>query len=172
MIEYVPVEECKSEGNFVKAVCFKPKKSVIVVAVLGVLLLIPNSMICRVLGAFFIAMAFAVYKLVRDFKVMDIFDKGIMFYGDEEAKSACFIPFDEMESWDVEHENGHDTVGVALKDGRVIVKDTFEADKAYKALTELVREKDLKYIKAKKDAERALSIPDAMKNIKKTFRRK
>ena len=61
---------------------------------------------------------------------------------------------------------------VKLKDGRQIMRDTFEADLAYKALYSLVREKDLKYIQAKKDAEKPLSIPDALNNIKRSFYKK
>ena len=171
-IRYIPVEDCKSEGDFVKAICFKPKKALVVALVTGGLLMIPNNMICRLLGVFFIFMAFAVMKLVRDFKVMDIFDQGVEFYGDEEARTACFVPFGQIESWNVEHENGHDTVEFVLSDGTRIIKDTFEADKAYKALYSLVKEKDLKYIKAMKDREKPLSFPDAMKNIRESFKKK
>ena len=77
-----------------------------------------------------------------------------------------------MESWLIKHEDGHDTVEVKTIDGRQIIKDTFEADKAYKALYSLVREKDLKYIEALKNREKSLSIPDAFNNIKRSFRKK
>ena len=150
--DYLPIEEVKGQGSFVKAVCFKPKKAPIICIILGILLMIPNNMYVRLLGAFFILMALAVLKLVKDFKVMDIFDQGIMYYGDREAKSAIFIPFDEIESWNVDHSGGHDL--------------------AYKALYSLVREKDLKYIQAKKDSEKPLSIPDALNNIKRSFYKK
>ena len=129
-------------------------------------------MVSRLLGIFLFLIVFAVIKLVKDFKVMDIFDKGIMIYGDEEAKTAFFVSFDEMESWDVKHENGHDTVEFVLNDGRTIIKDTFEADKVYRALMNLVREKDLSHIKALKDRETPLSVPEAFKNIKNAFKKK
>ena len=79
-IKYVDIADCKSQGNFLKAVCFKPKKAPLICLILGVLLMIPNNIYVRLLGVFFIFMSFLVIKLVRDFKVMDIFDKGIMFY--------------------------------------------------------------------------------------------
>ena len=171
-IKYVDIADCKSQGNSLKAVCFKPKKAPLICLILGVLLMIPNNIYVRLLGVFFIFMSFLVIKLVRDFKVMDIFDKGIMFYGDEEAKTAYFLPFEEMESWIVRHENGHDTIEVKTKNGEMIIKDSFEADKAYKALYSLVREKDEKYIQALKNREHELSIPDAFNNIKRSFRKK
>lgn len=171
-VNYVDVIDCKPQGNFVKAICFKPKKAPIICIALGILMMIPNNLYVRLLGVFFIFMSFVVLKLVRDFKVMDIFDKGIMFYGDEEARTAYFLPFEQMESWLIKHEDGHDTVEVKMIDGRQIIKDTFEADKAYKALYSLVREKDLKYIEALKNREKSLSIPDAFNNIKRSFRKK
>ena len=76
-VNYVDVIDCKPQGNFVKAICFKPKKAPIVCIVLGILMMIPNNLYVRLLGVFFIFMSFVVLKLVRDFKVMDIFDKGI-----------------------------------------------------------------------------------------------
>ncbi len=170
--KYIPVEECRPQGNFVKAVCFKPKKAPVVCLIIGVLLMIPDNMIVRLLGVFFILMALAVLKFVADFKVLDIFDQGIMFYGDREAKTAMFVPFEEVESWLVSHEDGHDTVDVKLVNGDRIIKDTFEADRAYRALYSLVREKDEKYIQALKDREKPLSIPAAMKNIRDSFRKK
>ncbi len=170
--EFGDVRECKSEGSFVKAICFTPKKAPIICILMGILLLIPKSLFSRILGVFFIAMAIAVLRLVKDYKVMDIFDKGIMFYGDRKAVTALFIPFEEIESWNVNHENGHDSVEIRLKDGRMLARDTFEADRAYKVLYSLLREKDEKYIRALKDREKSLSIPDALENIRKTFRRK
>lgn len=170
--EFIDVEDCRCEGSFVNAVCFKPKKAPLVCIVLGILLLIPNSLLSRILGIFFIAMAIAVLVLVKDYKVMDIFTRGIMVYGGREASKALFIPFDEVESWNVNHDNGHDTVEIKLADGRMLVKDTFEADRAYKMLYMLAREKDAKYIKALKDRERSLSIPDALNNIRNSFRKK
>ena len=171
-LSYIDVKDCKPEGSFVKAICFKPKKAPIVCLVIGVLLMIVNNLFVRLLAIVFLAMAVVVLKLVRDFKVMDIFDKGIMFYGDEQAKTALFVSFDDMESWNVNHEGGHDTVEIKFKDGRMIIKDTFEADQAYKALYSLVKEKDERYLKALKDREKPLSIPDALNNIKRSFKKK
>ena len=54
----------------------------------------------------------------------------------------------------------------------MIIKDTFEADQAYKALYSLVKEKDERYLKALKDREKPLSIPDALNNIKRSFKKK
>ena len=165
-LNYRPVEECESKGSFVKAIGFKPDRAPWIILACGIAMMIPNNMIVRLLGTFCILMALAVLRFVQDYKVMDIFDQGIMFYGDREARTACFVPFADMKSWTVSHDNGHDTIEIRLNDDGLIVKDTFQADKAYRVLSGLVREKDEKYIRAKEDQKRPLTFRWPWKNKK------
>ena len=65
MIKYVPIEKVKTEGNFAKAVCFKPEVAPIVCGIVGIAMLFINNTIARVLGAFFIVMAGLVMFLVK-----------------------------------------------------------------------------------------------------------
>ncbi len=169
---YLPVEEVKTEGRFVKAICFKPKTAPIIMIVIGILMFLPRILLLAVLGLFFIAMSALVLVFVKDYKVFDIFDQGIMFYGDKEAKLACFIPFDDIKTWTVKRDNGHDTAEFTLQDDSRIIKDSFEVDKAFRVLYGLIREKEEKYLKAKKAREKQLSIPEAMENIRNRFFKK
>jgi hypothetical protein len=171
-LEFKKTEDIKPEGNFVKAICFKPKRAPIICIAIGICLLIPNNTIVRLLGLFFIAMAILVLKYVKDYKVMDIFDKGVMIYGDQENKTACFINFDQIEMWSIKHEDGQDTIIFDLGEKGKIIKESFEADKAYRALYVLIREKEENYIIAQKNKDKPLSIPDALNNIKNTFLKK
>ena len=109
---------------------------------------------------------------VKDRKVMDIFDKGVMVYEGRDSARAYWFTFDELEDWEVSHENGHDTIEFLLLSGQRIIKDSFEADRAYRTLYGLVKEKERRYIKAQKDREKPLSIPDALSNIRKSFMKK
>ena len=168
-MEFVNIEEVKTEGTFVKAICFKPKTAPIICMIIGVILILLRNIYTIVLGAFFIVMALLVLKLVEDYKVMDIFDKGVMIYGDKENKTACFIPFEQIKMWSIKREDGHDLIEFELESGEIIGRDTFEADKAYRTLYTLVREKEDKYIAAQKNKDRPLSIPDALENIKNLF---
>ena len=169
---YLPVEEVKTEGQFLKAICFKPKTAPIVMIVFGILMLFPRILLLALLGLFFIVMSALVLIFVKDYKVLDIFDKGIMVYGDREGKLACFIPFDDIKMWTVKRDNGHDTAEFTLYDDSKIIKDSFEVDKAYRTLYGLIKEKEEKYMKAQKDRENALSIPEAMENIRKRLFKK
>lgn len=166
-MEFRNIEEIKTKGNFVKAICFKPKKAPIVCAIIGVLLIALRNIYTIILGVFFIAMAVLVIKLVEDYKVMDIFDQGILIYGDRENKTGCFIPFTDIKVWSIKREDGHDLVELELESGEKIGRETFEADKAYRSLYSLIREKEDKYIEAQKNKDRPLSIPDALENFKR-----
>ena len=139
-MEFRNIEEIKTEGSFIKAICFKPKKAPIVCAIVGVLLIALRNIYTIILGVFFLAMAFLVVKFVEDYKVMDIFDQGILVYGDKENKTGCFIPFTEIKVWSIKREDGHDLVELELESGEKIGRDTFEADKAYRALLSYKRE--------------------------------
>lgn len=169
---YLPIEEVKTEGKFLKAICFKPKTAPIVMIVVGLLMFIPKIFLLALLGLFFIVMSAVVLVFVKDYKVLDIFDKGVLIYGDKEAKLACFIPYEEIKTWTVKRENGHDTAEFTLLDDSRIIKDSFEVDKAYRTLYGLIKEKEEKYIKMQKDRENQLSIPDAMNNIRNRFFKK
>ena len=171
-MEYLPVEEVKAQGRFIKAIGFKPKAAPLIVAAMGIALLLPNSLYSRLLGILMIALAALVLLKVKDYKVMDIFDKGIMFYGDRDAKYAFFLPFDEVTMWKMEREAGHDSIEFELNNGLKIIKDTFEANKVYKTLYPLIREKEYNYIKMEKARETQLSIPEALDNIKKKYFKK
>ncbi|MBQ6560483.1 MAG: hypothetical protein IJL85_06610 [Erysipelotrichaceae bacterium] len=169
---YLPVEEVKTQGNFIKAICFKPKTAPIVMIVVGLLMFVPRILLLALLGLFFIVMSALVLFYVKDFKVLDIFDQGVMIYGDKEAKLACFIPFEDIRMWTVKRDNGHDTAEFTLQDGSKIIKDSFEVDKAYRTLYGLIKEKEEKYMKAQEARKNQLSIPDALENIRNRFFKK
>ena len=171
-LKYVPIEKVKTEGDFAKAICFKPEVAPIVCGVVGILLLLINNTIARVLGAFFLVMAALVLFLVKDYKVMDIFSKGILLYGDFEAKTGCFINYDEIDTWEVEHVQGHDTIQLYLKNGETIVKDSFQADKAMRAMFQFIKEKEIRYIKAEKARKRGLKLPDFLEKYRKKLFKK
>ena len=169
-LKYQNIEDVKTQGNFYKAINFKPKMAPIVCSIIGLALLFVNSLIARILGAFFILLSLVVFKELKDYKVMDIFDKGILVYGDRENKLACFIPFDLIKEWSINRDNGNDTVELKLNDDSIVMKNTFESNKVYNALTYLIKEKDKNYIRAQKN--KLLSIPETFENIKKKYKKK
>ena len=171
-MEYKDIKDIKLEGKFLKAVCFKPKIAPLICLILGILLMIPNNLYVRLMGLVFIIMSFIVFKFVKDYKVLDIFDNGVLLYDIDNNNKEDFINFDDIEMWTVKHENGHDTIEFTLKDGELIIKDSFEADRAYRLLYNLLKEKEERYIQAQKNKELDFNIPKALNNIKNKFNKK
>lgn len=171
-ISFIPVEEVKTKGQFLKAICFKPKTAPIICMIMGIGLIAVRNIYTIILGVFFILMSLLVLIFVKDFKTVDIFDKGVMIYGDRENKTACFIDYDDIVMWAIRHENGHDTIEFNLGNGQQFVKDSFEVDKAYKTLNSLIKEKEYRYLEMQKNRKVNLSIPDAINNIRKKYFKK
>ncbi len=164
-MKYSDIREVKPEGSFLKAICFKPKRAPLICIAAGIGMLFVNDVFVRILGVFFIAMSLLVLKFVQDRKVMDIFDRGVMIYGDGEAATACFIPYEDVKIWSVKHRDGHDTIEFILQDGEQIVLNTFEASRAYHTLNSLMKEKEERYLQKLEDRKKELYLPDAVRNL-------
>jgi len=170
-MKYDAIENIKIDGKFLKAICFKPKIAPFIISIIGILLLLINNILARLLGLFFIVMAIFVLYKVKDFKVLDIFDNGVLIYGDKDNKTGLFINYDDLKQWGINHDNGHDTIEFILNNDEKIIKDTFEANRAYRVLYQLLREKEAKYIRAQKNKELNFNIPDALNNIKNQYKK-
>ena len=168
-MEYKDLREVKTEGQFLKAICFKPKIAILICLIIGIALMFINNLYARLLAALCILMSFVVFKFVKDFKVIDIFDKGVLIYKGE--NNGAFINFDDIEMWAIRHEDGHDTIEFNLNNGDKIFVDSFEVSRAYNTLYSLIKEKEEKYIRAQKNKELNFSIPDALNNIKKKYKK-
>ena len=162
---FKPVEEVETQGTFIRAVNFKPVKAPIVCIIIGILLILLRNTVSIVLGLFFIGMSAFVIGLVPDYKVMDLFDKGVEIFDGRDSKDAMFVPYDDIKVWEIKHEDGHDTIEFELVTGQMIIKDTFQADRAYKCLNEYIKEKQEKYIKAQEH--KHISLGDSLRNIMK-----
>ena len=171
-IKFIPVEQVETEGKFIKAICFKPKTAPIVIGLVGVALLFTKKILAIILGVFFILMALLVVFVIKDHKTLDIFEKGVEVYDGDDGVNAYFLRYDDIEKWAVKHESGHDTVEFDLGNNIKIIKDTFEADKAYRALYGIIKTKEEKYLEAEKHRQQSLSIPEAFERVKERFFKK
>jgi len=168
-LKYQKREKVEPKGDLEKVILFKPVKAPIVCLIAGVGLLIINNLLVRILGLFFILMSVLVIALVKDYKVMDIFNKGVMVYNDKDAEYCCFIDYEDIKTWDVKHENGQDKIIFEMEDGSIVERQTFQADNSRNTLMKYMKEKEIRYIKAKKSNENPLSIPDTFKVVKEKF---
>ncbi|MDO4198629.1 MAG: hypothetical protein Q4D13_06555 [Erysipelotrichaceae bacterium] len=166
-LEYKPVAELETEGNFVKYIGYKPKFAPYLVIAMGVALLFVNILLVRLTGVFFILLAMVVIGLVKDYKVMDIFSKGLMIYGDDEGKCACFVNYDDLKCWTVSNDQSHDSLIFTLNSGNRIVKTTFQAHSAYSAINRIIPEKEENYIRRMEERNRPFDFNRAVENVKR-----
>lgn len=171
-MKYIDLRDLKTKGKFLKAINFKPKIAPLMCLIVGMLLFIPNNLYVRLIGLVFIIMSFIVFRFVKDYKVIDIFDEGVLIYNSENENEGMFIEFDDIQKWAINHQNGHDTIEFTLNNGKKIIKDSFEVDRAYRLLYNLIKEKEERYIQAQKNKELQFNIPDALNNIKKNLTNK
>lgn len=171
-LKYKPVAEVEAQGKFLKNVGFKPTAAPYVCAAFGVGLLILPNLLVRILGIFFILMSVAVFTLVKDFKVLEVYSEGVMLYGDKEGKYAYFLKYDDMKSWTVLKDDGHDVLQFTLYDGNRIQKTTFQAYAGFRAINEIIPEKEDNYIKKMKTRNQPLDWRASLKAMKEKMMNK
>ncbi|MBR0137233.1 MAG: hypothetical protein IJM15_02375 [Erysipelotrichaceae bacterium] len=170
-LEYLPVEEVKTEGSLYKVVNYKPYFAIVSCLIMGAVLLIVGSLIAKLIGLFFVAMAGITQYAVKDYKVMDIFDKGIELYGDKEAQTAAFISFDDITSWVIKKDRGS-AAEIKLSNGLSIVRDTFQANKIYRTLDKFIPEKEENRIRQAEERKQPLNLQTVLQNIRSRFTKK
>lgn len=171
-LRYKPVTEVVPSGNFVKNIGFKPKAAPYVCLAVGVgVCLLPN-LLSKLLGVFFILMSIVVFGLVKDYKILDVYTEGVMLYGDREAKYSYFLKYDDIKSWTVLKDDGHDTLVFTLHDGSRIMKTTFQAYDAYKKIDNIIPEKEEQYIKKMETRNQPLDWKASLEAMRNRMMRK
>jgi len=168
-LRYQKREEIEPLGQFEKAITFKPRLAPIVCLVTGIALMFVNNVGVRVLAGFFILMALLVLILVKDYKVMDIFSHGVIVYNNRACELCCFIPYEDISVWEVKYDRGQNKIIFQMNDASVVVRISFQADKARRIFMKYMKEKELKYIQAKRSNEKGFNIPETFQVIKEKF---
>lgn len=162
---YQKLEDIKVDSPLKKSVMFKPKAAPIICFIIGVPLMFVGNFLVRLLGAFFIIMALIVFKFVEDRKVIDIFEKGCIIYHPRDNTLGYYLKYDDIKEWKVSHENGHDSIIFTLKDGNRTLFDSFEINKAYNALDEIIHDKEERAVQAQKNKNMHWEIRNPFKNL-------
>ena len=171
-ILYKPVTEVVTEGQFVKNIGFKPKAAPYVCLAMGVGLLLVSNLLIRLMGIFFILMSVTVFALVKDYRVMDIYDKGILIYGDREGKMAYFLKFEDIVSWKSIRDDGHDILEFVTADHQKINKHSFQTNAAFSVINSLIPEKEERYLQKLKDREQPFDVSGSIEKIRNRFFKK
>jgi hypothetical protein len=168
----VDIDQIQENGRLVKAILYKNPYSSYFGVAFGVVICLLKSTWAIVLGGIFAALSLATIVLVKDHKVMDIYDDAMIIYADETGTKAARIPYERVVEWEsiLSTTNSY-TLKFTLDDGTVFFKDTFQLSKAYNALMKIMPDKEHRQIQIKKNQENSVSFKDALKNIGRSIRR-
>ncbi len=149
-IEYKDVKKVETQGKLVKEIGYKPIGATVVGLVISVGLIVLRNKFSIILGLFFLILDLIVLFAVKDYKVMDIYENGVLIYDLENTSLVYFLPFDQISKWTVKRENGaNDAVYFQLTSQAEIYKNTFQSAKAFRCLNSLIGEKEEMAIKSK-----------------------
>lgn len=163
-LTYILVKDYVPTGTLDSTIGFKPKIAPIVCLIAGVAMLIPNNLFVRILGVFFLIMAIAVLYAMKDKKVAEIYSDGVLIYNSKNQEYAYFLDYNDVKMWKVDHEEGHDSIIFTLNSTYRTGFDTFQSNKAYRALQKYIGNKDEKIIRA--EELRKVGPSDLIKRIK------
>ncbi len=155
---YVPLEQIDKEGTLVTEVGFKPNNSVYIVGIIGVLFILSLKSLLVVLGGFLVMMALLVKLQVKDYKTMGIYEDFIIFYSEDQQTARRFDNEDIIQ-WTIKQgQGGADALMLVLNDEEEVYKNTFQTSKVYKALSNIMKSKEEKEIKLKKEEDKKYTI--------------
>lgn len=163
---YQNIKDIKVDSKHIETIMFKPRESQYICIALGIILFFVNHILARILGVFFVVMAFLVIYFVKDRKVAEIYETGIVIYNPVDIDLAYFINYGDVSMWEVNHDNGHDSIILTLNDQRRAVFDSFQISKAYNALDKVIHDKEKRAIEAKKNKEKHWEIRNPFKRKK------
>ena len=145
------ISEIKPAGQPLRTITYKPYTACYIGTAAGIGMLFLRNWIFIVLGLFFIALALFVLLKIKDRKVLDIYQDGVLIYGLEDSSRGMYLRYGEVAEWSTKSaQGGSECVYFVLEDGRQIYKDTFQALTAYRQLIKLIPEKETEHIRLEK----------------------
>ena len=93
------------------------------------------------LGAFFVLLAFAVWKLLQDYTVMEVYEGGVLCYHPDKHDHAFFVDVDDIHEWSVNIVKNY-AVYFKLNDQNSFLVDTYHCAPAVKLLNRTIPDKN------------------------------
>ena len=149
--ELLDVNEIRPEGTPLKSITYKPYFPCYVAIAAGVGFILIRQWAFIILGIIFIGLAAFVLFRVKDRKVIDIYQQGVLIYGMDDDSKGIYLNYDQISEWGAKSsQNGSECVFFVVEEGQRIYKDTFQAMAAYRELNKLIPEKESEHIRQEK----------------------
>jgi hypothetical protein len=163
------INEIRPAGKPLKAITYKPYSACYICIAAGIGMLLLRQWVFLVLGAVFIFAAVFVLWKIKDHKVLDIYQEGVLIYGTGDETKGLFVKYDDLKEWTTKSsQGGSEAVYFLLSNGIQIYKDTFQAAAAYRELIKLQETKESEHIRL----EKMKGEPFSLKKVTNFFKRK
>lgn len=146
--DYVLKSSLELDGKHICDITYKPKTTLVISLVCGLLFIATLNIYCVILGAFMLLYVVFVAKTVKDYPIISLYDTYMLIYELESYDMVRRINYVDIEEWTCKDTKGQNNcVRFKLIDGENIYKDTFQTSKAYSELNKLIPEKESLAIK-------------------------
>ena len=143
---YAPRQDVATKGALLGTVNFKPKAPIIVVAICGVALIVTLNWVAMLLGAFFLVLAIAVWKLLQDYTVMEVYEGGVLCYNPNKHDLAFFVDNNDIHEWSVNIVKNY-AVYFKLNNQNSFFVETYHCGPAVKLLNKTIPLKNTAHVR-------------------------
>ena len=163
--ETVSADEFHEESPLLAKVGYKLFIAPYVIIACSVLIaIICHNLTGFIIAAVFIALSIFVMTKVRDFPTMDIHEKALVIYTNDDAKRVVRIPYEDIKEWEIQNDP-ISRVRLITKDDLEIIKNTFQLDKAAHHLYRLMPEKETGRILREQVRTRKMKVSDFLERV-------
>jgi len=148
-------------GSFIGEVGYKPKWALIICCVIGVALCLTMNWIAILFGVMLAGISLFLNYKVKEYKVMGIYDQGILLYPNPNKKEDSIrrIHFDEIAEWTVKSgANSADALMIQRADNEILYIVTFQTGKAANFLNKVIPNKESRKIQEEKNKQKAVKF--------------
>ena len=130
-LEYLPRKDIiKEEMKLIGEIGYKPIESIIIVSVSGLIILaLARNLFGIITCALFVGLSGFIYLVVKDHKVIEIYDGHICLVDVRDDSKVASISFDQIKSYSI-NKNNSNLISIILHDGRNLQTMTFQRTKA------------------------------------------
>ncbi|MBQ1827515.1 MAG: hypothetical protein II126_06025 [Erysipelotrichaceae bacterium] len=167
-------EEIEITGKLIANIGFKLLTASYVMIAAGIAVIaLTRNFWGIIFGLVPIALGVMAIIRIKDYRTMDIYDDSIVIYTDPSCEKAVKIPYEDIEQWSSESQaNAADAIMLVLKNGLTVYKNTFQIEKATKALLVNLEKKEKRFLNQQKVREENARIIENGKTAIKKFLKK
>ena len=151
--DYDSHEKADETGKLFGTVYFKPKQTLMIIAVVGTAALLWHNLFGILFVCFCLIMDGIIYYRVRDHRVMDVYDDAVVIFERNDENKGVRIPLEKIKQWEV-NRNQNYGITLMLEDGSSFSSMSYEASKAQKLLKKVLKGKSTEEIQIAKNRNR------------------